>query len=819
MHYYNNNNMNNGNYVSPNNNNNNNFNNNNFNNNNNNYNNNNNNYNNNNYNNNNYNNNIIIDEREFYNLKENLKIEKNKNNILQANVNKLKAEYKKLVEKYNNMEGNSQIEKNNNNILQANVNKLNAEYEKLKANYNMLEKSKSNEMLKLEKENSKLKEENKKLKDNLSSINEEKKKLEININTANENYKKEKIKLNNDLSIKEQKINTLINELKKEVKKNEDLQKDIVQKSSKFDGAINQFQRMSDSLKSKNEQLQELKSKFNELQKTKENYEELKKIKDKEIPKEEKLKAPAEQYYDAIVDISSISSLKNDGWKIYYNKERKEEYQRMVGEETLKLGVLGLNNVGKSFILSKLANAELPSGYSIETKGISIKYSKAEKGEEKGLCILDSAGFETPLLKEEVEEINKLKEEHNNNNNEFEQNFQYGIEDELSRDKAQIERFIEQLIISLSDMIILVIGKMTRTEQRLITKIKNLIRKKEINKIKSLIIIHNLSHYYYNSEVENYIQQYLKRSATFKLEQRQCYGIKDYEDKYYFVEKHSAQNDFEVFHYIMGKEGEEAGNTYNELTMRLIKHQYNNCNIRRKIDIPEEIIKLFAELSPEILGEKREVKKSNENEDIIKLTTPKESEKKEANKMPSIQAVYMDQDGNYYDYFDGKYVPKYSLYYYKEKIKRMDEDDDDEDDEEEKYQNILLLRVELPGNIKKLTALRSDVNGKSYGIILKGFKEDDQFPERKNKDFTIVYDNRKYKEFKYFIKLDKNCYCLSEAYAKGATKTYTIDFNKKNKEDNENKENKENRVNKEKKEIKLEKIQCGVYVMKFLLID
>ena len=89
----------------------------------------------------------------------------------------------------------------------------------------------------------------------------------------------------------------------------------------------------------------------------------------------------------------------------YYimNKEKKA-YNKIIGEETMKIGVLGLNNVGKSFLLKKIAIPNLPSGYSIETKGISIKYAdpKDNNDEEiKGICILDSAGFETPLLKEE----------------------------------------------------------------------------------------------------------------------------------------------------------------------------------------------------------------------------------------------------------------------------------------------------------------------------------------------------------------------------------------------------------------------------------
>ena len=178
--------------------------------------------------------------------------------------------------------------------------------------------------------------------------------------------------------------------------------------------------------------------------------------------KEDYLKKKAEDFYDVIIDIDSIISLKKTGWKIKYNKERKEIYEKIINEKTIKLGVLGLNNVGKSYLLSKIAKIDIPTGYSIETKGISIKYSEAEKGEEKGICILDSAGFETPLLIEDKDKGNKYKINDYKNLESIIN--RYNFEEELSRDKAQTERFIEELIISLSDIIILVVGKLTRTK-------------------------------------------------------------------------------------------------------------------------------------------------------------------------------------------------------------------------------------------------------------------------------------------------------------------------------------------------------------------
>ena len=367
-----------------------------------------------------------------------------------------------------------------------------------------------------------------------------------------------------------------------------------------------------------------------------------------------------------VVDINSIFSLKNEGWSILYNEGRKEIYKKIISEQTMKIGVLGLNNVGKSYLLSKIVKVDIPTGYSIETKGISIKYSEENEGAEKSICILDSAGFETPLIKNENKNENNNKEKKSENGNELENDLKYDyFTNELSRDKAQTERFIEQLIISLSDMLIIVIGKLTRTEQRLISRIKNLVKKNETNKIKSIIIIHNLAQYHKNEEIKNHIDQYLLKSATFNLKKQIYIGDKKYENKYYYVED-NEQDDLEIFHYIMAKEGTEAGKEYNNFTMDLIKSQFNSFNQRKKINIPEEIIKLFSQLSTEILGEKMECVKKDEN--TIILADKNYKIENENNQQLHVQNMYFDQDGNYLKN-KRKFEPKYSLYYYKEKKK------------------------------------------------------------------------------------------------------------------------------------------------------
>ena len=767
---------------------------------------------------------INILEEENRNLKEKINSLKN----IEDECNKQKIINNNLNEQYTNaLDSNSKLEKENNNllsikkILENENNKIKKENKELKEKNNIYENNINKYKIELNNTNNnfnyinnKYESSQKKLKEIKESLNSKENELNLLI----EKNKKSEIEYKNMIDIYKNSEKNLNKNLENKKKEIDEIKKELKDTHSKFDGAINHYEEMGQKLKEQEKEMKEIKElsekEKNENIKLKEEQNKINDLIKTTKTKEDYLKNSSEEYYDVVIDINSINSLKNEGWEIKYNKKRKEIYDKIIGEETIKIGVLGLNNVGKSYLLSKIVKVDIPTGYSIETKGISIKYSEGGKGEQRGICILDSAGFETPLLKEQKKNISSDKEEGNNEtagnienkeekkNSNLEYVLKYDeIEDELSRDKAQTERFIEQLIISLSDMIILVVGKLTRTEQRLITRIKNMARKNDNNKIKSIIIVHNLAQYHKIEEVQNHISRYLERSATFKLKSLNVYGIDEYTDRNYFVEQSDENEDIEIFHYIMAKEGTEAGNYYNNLTMELIKRQYNSFNQRRKIDIPKQIINLFSELSTDILGEKMKCQKLESNENIIKLSNIENDDNKKANNF-HVQSAYIDQDGNYLQN-KGKFEPKYSLYFYKEPKKK--EEEDDENDDEDQYDNYLLLRLEIPGNIEKLTARTTDPQKEKYkGIVIKVLKKRDQFDEESKKDFTIIYDNRNYDEFSYFIELKRN-FELSGSVASGFTNIYTIRFDKRNKENSK----KENIVD----------IASGVYIMKFKLTD
>ena len=57
--------------------------------------------------------------------------------------------------------------------------------------------------------------------------------------------------------------------------------------------------------------------------------------------KKEYLEKGLQNFYDVVIEIESINKLKKSGWKINYNDARKEVYNRIIEEETIKIGVLG----------------------------------------------------------------------------------------------------------------------------------------------------------------------------------------------------------------------------------------------------------------------------------------------------------------------------------------------------------------------------------------------------------------------------------------------------------------------------------------------
>ena len=220
------------------------------------------------------------------------------------------------------------------------------------------------------------------------------------------------------------------------------------------------------------------------------------------------------KFYDIIIHIKSIKDI-TKGWKVQLSPRIDQKYKEYTKDKVIKVGVIGNSNKGKSYILSKISGVYLPFGTSLKTQGLSIKFPEKKNFQNKRLALLDSAGLETPVLLEGIKNKNEI------NGNDFEninKNRQKKIElfKIESRDKIITELFLQNYIIHYSDILLLIVGILTYSEQKLLNKVKSEIRKTKIDK--TLYVIHNLMTFTTRKQVENYIKETLLKSATFDLE-------------------------------------------------------------------------------------------------------------------------------------------------------------------------------------------------------------------------------------------------------------------------------------------------------------
>ena len=419
-------------------------------------------------------------------------------------------------------------------------------------------------------------------------------------------------------------------------------------------------------------------------------------------------------FYDVIIDIKSIKTI-TKGWEIKMSEKGKENYEKFKdSNKNIKIGIIGNANKGKSFLLSKISKIELPSGTSIRTEGLSIKYPNLEGYEDRNIILLDSAGLETPVLKDdEVFETNKER-------NEINEQYENELFREKSREKIITDYFLQNYIINNSDILIVVVGILTYSEQKLLNKITKQFLNLKKNKIdKPLYIIHNLMTYEIKEQVEEYIKDFLLKSSTFDLEiGHKTSTKKNKTDGIYFYQKNLNQK---VFHLIFARDNTPAGDYYNEFTLEFLEKSYQEITNLTKYDVIETIKDSFIDISSEIL---ENIEKSlskdnfdNSNANLIKLNNPNVILKK----------CFIDELG-FSSLKANGYEPTYNIF-------KMDD-------------NKISIRVEVPGNAK-LDPKIEDIGGEKI-LSITGTKKKDKDPKKQE---DIIESTREFGSFSFHIQL------------------------------------------------------------------
>ena len=709
--------------------------------------------------------------KSFSSLKNQYDEIKLKSNKLGDQMNKLKLEQKNLKNEVNNLNINLNDEKKKNKVLNNKLDIISSENNaKIKEaleqveNEKKINKNLGSKIFELEEEI----QEKEKIIQNLQ-INNKNLGNNVDILKRDLNIKENAIKKVNDSLIKEKNINQDIErDLNSEKEKNKNLNDKLDNIAVKTNENFNKILQQLDNEKKKNEDLE---TKYSELKKQekiknnenkelesqlKEKDKELKNIQ-KNIPQNYGLRFQSDckaGEYDIILDIDSIISLIKNGWKVIYNqKEGKQYYLKKKEEETVVVGVIGNKNMGKTFFLEKLSRYNIPKGFNVKTIGLSVRYGTSPS---HNVAILDSAGQETPLLKmeasnngeefipfEKLEIMDKnLKEEIKENieqekieneqkkmneesedekNNEFER---------YSRDKLITEFFLQKFILWKSDIVILVIGNISLTEQKLLYTIKQEV--KNLDKSKQIFVIHNLKEYTTEEQVNDYIENTLKKLCKIEIEEKEQLNIlenSNFDNKNFFNKFFIEKNE-NVSHFIFVNEFSEKAAYYNIPTIRHIQKEIEVVKRRNNFsiidDCKEFLIKIAEEIMEESIKKENLITEEGEKYDKIILKNTNEI---------NLKSYAVNEVG--FTFRNDSDEPKYSCYV-------------------DIPQNKLYVHIELPGggkNIIKNIEIKQGFNLLTFEGEKFGDKNLDEEEKNETKKLNKICNKRKTNKFKIHIEI------------------------------------------------------------------
>ena len=596
------------------------------------------------------------------------------NEKLESSSNLLKEKEKTIFEKEKLI---SDLSNNNTSLINEN-NSLKYKYEELKKEF---ESSKLQDIIK------DLTQKNIDLENKLANITKENKTNQFNLEikskecnqfkSSNECQEKQISQYEKDILSQKEDYNKLYEEKKKLVLEKDNLDRELnnyknkneslSEKIKTLEKSVEELSNNSNKSKILDSEVAKLKNDIIEKDKS---ITELKKIADekREDLKYDQKEFSPEKFYDIIININSLKGIKK-GWEIKWNSESLKDYNSLKKNKSLRVGVIGNGNKGKSFILQKFSGKELPKGTNVKTQGLSLLYPR--ENEMKNILLLDSAGFETPLLDEkddEGEEVKVIKNQQNcetkekgnteiesdsetntenenknkiisdnenensdseNNDNNKNSENNYRKISEIAKDKIFTELFLQKLIIEFSDILLIVVGHLTFSEQKLLNRIKknlsNNLKNTKSSKNQKIFIIHNLQNFVEKYQVEDYINEVLLKSATFQISKKEkiSFNTKEEESK---EEKNKEKiifytENFQgiiIFHFIMANDYSPAGKFYNENTINFIRQTCSVSENRKGMDIINKTKENFVKFSKEVFEYNTSLN-TNEKVELVSL--------------------------------------------------------------------------------------------------------------------------------------------------------------------------------------------------------
>jgi len=287
--------------------------------------------------------------------------------------------------------------------------------------------------------------------------------------------------------------------------------------------------------------------------------------------------------YDLIVNIDSFHLI---NWKIEYklDDEQRKIYcskEKSQIPSQITVGVLGRENVGKTYLMSKFSGLNLPTGHNLQTKGLSIKYSTKEN---IITTCLDSAGIHAPVYYFD-ETVNQKYMKNQQKFQDLELMEKESKRLEMINDKKLTETFIEDFILNTANVVLIVVGQLTQDDQTITERVR-----REYQFKKKIIVIHNFPFLATEEAIQDRVHKDIE--LAFDVDERIIPGT----DLRYYCEKQDNKDNNPkepIVHFIYAHEGSEAGAKYNNATIKFVWEKITSINDRENFEIVEYLQNFF----------------------------------------------------------------------------------------------------------------------------------------------------------------------------------------------------------------------------------
>ena len=419
----------------------------------------------------------------------------------------------------------------------------------------------------------------------------------------------ERTNLTNNLNASQQQIKNL-RQSKDEIQADyKSKNKEMKKEKKNLEEQISELQKQNEDLKTENIKMNEKYKKYKGKHgNSKIKLQELEALRSHFLPPDEQSpkKSQTIPIYDMIINIDSLKTQKI-GWEITINEKNKNLLKEIANCSLV--GFVGREKIGKTYLLNKLCEFDLPSGTNTNTRGLSLKYHK-----ELNMLCLDSAGFQAPVYYFEDKNLKRF----NIDKESLKKNSE--VQKEMINDRTLTDIFIQDFILDVCDVIVIMVGQLSQNDQKFIERIVWKYQAK-----KKIIVVHNFSNLYQISDVENKIQMDIIKAFDTIPRLISNTEVNEY------IEKSDKKNCENISHLVLGVDWSESGKNYNNGTIKYLRDIIETTTERKPFDVIAKIQEFFAENYRLYLKFKKRPSKPvslefNKNECALRIRTDEEFE-------------------------------------------------------------------------------------------------------------------------------------------------------------------------------------------------